>query len=150
MAIITSARRAEDWERRLRGWDVVMQKIRIAEKLAEFSEYWSPRIVGQLNGQEVKLVKFKGDFVWHHHVAEDEMFLVLEGSFRMDYRDAAGKEESIDVSQGEFVIVPRGTEHRPSAANEVHVLLFEPAGTLNTGNVRDRLTVDEPVNLVTP
>jgi mannose-6-phosphate isomerase-like protein (cupin superfamily) len=122
-----------------------MRKVRIAEKLAEFSEHWSPRIVGQLNGQEVKLVKFKGEFVWHHHAAEDEMFLVLDGSFRMDYRDPSGEEQSMDVSQGEFVIVPRGTEHRPSAADEVHV----PAGTLNTGNVRDSHTVDQPVNLLT-
>jgi mannose-6-phosphate isomerase-like protein (cupin superfamily) len=127
-----------------------MHKIRIAEKLAEFSDYWSPKIVGQLNGQHVKLVKFHGDFVWHHHAAEDEMFLVLEGSFRMDYRDAAGREHSMDIDQGEFVIVPRGTEHRPSAESEVHVLLFEPAGTLNTGNVRHALTVDDPANLFSP
>jgi mannose-6-phosphate isomerase-like protein (cupin superfamily) len=125
-----------------------MRKIRIAEKLAEFAEHWSPKIVGQLNGQEVKLVKFQGEFVWHHHAAEDEMFLVLAGSFRLDYRDPSGQQRSIEISEGEFVIVPRGTEHRPSAEAEVRVLLFEPAGTLNTGNVRHGLTVDNPANLL--
>ncbi len=127
-----------------------MQKTRIADKLAEFSEYWSPRIVGQLNGQHVKLVKFKGEFVWHHHAAEDEMFLVLHGSFCLHYRDEAGAEQSMDIGEGEFAIVPRGTEHRPCAAEEVHVLLFEPAGTLNTGNVQHSLTVERPASLVGP
>jgi mannose-6-phosphate isomerase-like protein (cupin superfamily) len=125
-----------------------LRKIRIADELARFDDYWSPRIVGQLNGQEVKLVKFKGDFVWHHHADCDEMFLVVAGAFRMDYRNAAGEEQSMEVGQGEFVVVPRGVEHRPSAAEEVHVLLFEPAGTLNTGNVRNELTVDAPAKLV--
>ena len=100
-----------------------MQKIRIAEKLAEFDEHWSPRIVGELNGQHVKLVKLQGRFVWHHHADEDEMFLVLHGSLRMDYRDPSGREQSMEIAAGELVIVPRGTEHRPSAAEEVHVLL---------------------------
>ena len=124
-----------------------MQKINVAQKLSSFHDHWSPKIVGELNGQHVKLVKFQGDFVWHHHEAEDELFLVLDGSFRMDYKDEAGLEQSLDIRQGEFVIMPRGTEHRPFAAEEVHVMLFEPAETLNTGNVRDSKTVEEPQHL---
>jgi len=118
-----------------------MQKVRIGEKLAAFQDHWSPKVVGELNGQQVKLVKFQGDFVWHHHDAEDELFLVVHGAFRMNYRDEAGREQNLDLREGEFVIVPRGVEHRPSAAEEVHVLLFEPAGTVNTGNVRNERTV---------
>ena len=125
-----------------------MQKVRIADKLAQFDDYWNPRIVGELNGQHVKLVKFRGEFVWHHHAGEDELFLVLRGSLSMAYRDHEGRERSIEVNAGEFVIVPRGTEHRPSADEEVHVLLFEPAGTLNTGNVQNDLTVDKPASLL--
>ena len=125
-----------------------MQKIRIAEKLAEFDEHWSPRIVGELNGQHVKLVKLQGLFVWHHHADEDELFFVLHGSLRMDYRDPSGQEKTMEIGAGEMVIVPRGTEHCPSAAEEAHVLLFEPASTLNTGNVRNERTVERPVNLV--
>ena len=121
-----------------------MQKISLADKLSAFQEHWSPKIVGELNGQHVKLVKFQGEFVWHHHDAEDEMFLVLQGRFRMDYREPSGAEQSLEISAGEFVIVPRGAEHRPYAAEEVHVMLFEPAGTLNTGNARTDLTVDAP------
>lgn len=119
-----------------------MHKVRIADKLAAFQDHFSPKIVGELNGQHVKLVKFQGDFVWHHHDAEDEMFLVLHGGFRMDYRDEIGRDQSIDLRVGEFLIVPRGVEHRPCAAEEVHILLFEPAGTLNTGNVRNERTVN--------
>lgn len=119
-----------------------MRKVRLAEKLALFHDHFSPRLVGSLNGQHVKLVKFQGDFVWHHHDEQDEMFLVVHGDFRMDYRDESGGEQNIHLSEGEFLIVPRGVEHRPSAAEEVHVLLFEPAGTLNTGNVRTSQTVD--------
>ena len=118
-----------------------MHKVSLAEKFAAFDDHWNPRIAGELNGQQVKLVKFQGDFVWHHHDAEDEMFLVVHGSFRMDYRDQSGAEHSLDLREGEFVIVARGTEHRPSAAAEVHVMLFEPASTLNTGNVPDARTV---------
>jgi len=118
--------------------------VNVAAKLASFSEHWSPRVAGELNGQQVKLVKFKGEFVWHHHEAEDELFWVVRGRFRMDYRDRAGQEISLEVGEGEFVIVPRGTVHRPVAAEEVHVMLFEPAGTLNTGNVRDARTIDDP------
>jgi mannose-6-phosphate isomerase-like protein (cupin superfamily) len=121
-----------------------MQKINLAQKLSSFNDHWSPKIVGELNGQHVKLVKFRGEFVWHHHEAEDELFLVLHGNFRMDYKDEAGLERSLDVAEGEFVIIPRGTEHRPVATEEVHVMLFEPAGTLNTGNVRDTKTVEQP------
>jgi len=119
-----------------------MQKIRLADKFAAFHDHFSPKIVGELNGQHVKLVKFQGDFVWHHHDHEDEMFLVVHGSFRMDYRDEAGAERSIELVEGEFLIVPRGTEHRPCAEQEVHIVLFEPAGTLNTGNIRTAQTVE--------
>ena len=109
--------------------------VNLADKLAHFSEHWQPKIVGELNGQEVKLAKFKGPFVWHSHELADELFLVVRGRFRMELRDRA-----IDVEEGEFLIVPRGVEHRPVADEEVAVLLFEPAGTLNTGNVRDERT----------
>lgn len=119
-----------------------MSKVNLAEKLALFTSHWSPKIVGELNGQHVKLVKFKGPFVWHQHEVEDEMFLVIRGSFHMEYRD-----RTVVVNEGEFVIVPRGTEHRPVADEEVHVLLFEPASTLNTGDVRGELTVDAPERL---
>ncbi|HEY3091897.1 MAG TPA: cupin domain-containing protein [Vicinamibacterales bacterium] len=112
-----------------------MPKVNLAEKLAAFDDHWNPRIVGELNGQQVKLVKFLGPFTWHHHDAEDELFLVVRGRFRMEYRD--GHEW---IEQGEFLIVPRGVEHRPVADEEVEVLLFEPASTLNTGNVRNELT----------
>jgi mannose-6-phosphate isomerase-like protein (cupin superfamily) len=120
-----------------------MTKISLADKLSLFSEHWSPKIVGELNGQFVKLVKFLGEFDWHHHDAEDELFLVVKGSFVMDYLDEAGAEQQIDLNEGEFLIVPRGTEHRPVAATEVQVLLFEPASTLNTGNVRTARTLEK-------
>ncbi len=120
-----------------------MRTVNLAEKFGSFSEYWNPRIAGELNGQQVKLVKFQGEFVWHHHDIEDELFLVVRGRFRMDYRDNSGRPQSLEVNEGEFVIVPRGMEHRPVAADEVHVLLFEPASTLNTGNVRTGLTLDQ-------
>jgi mannose-6-phosphate isomerase-like protein (cupin superfamily) len=119
-----------------------MQKINVAQKLSLFHDHWSPKIVGELNGQHVKLVKFQGEFVWHHHENEDELFLVLHGSFRMEYKDAGGVEHSMELREGEFVIVPRGNEHRPVASEEVHVMLFEPAGTLNTGDVRGAMTVE--------
>ena len=114
-----------------------MDVVNLAEKFARFAERWEPKIVGELNGQQVKLVKFLGPFVWHHHDAEDELFLVVRGRFRMEYRD-----RHVWVEAGEFVIVPRGVEHRPVAEEEVHVLLFEPATTLNTGNVRSERTVE--------
>jgi mannose-6-phosphate isomerase-like protein (cupin superfamily) len=115
-----------------------MSKVNVAEKLSLFDEQWKPKIVGELNNQYVKLVKFEGPFVWHHHDVEDEMFFVLKGRFRMEYRD---HDEWIE--EGEFVIVPRGVEHRPVAEEEAHVLLFEPATTLNTGNVENERTVAE-------
>jgi mannose-6-phosphate isomerase-like protein (cupin superfamily) len=109
--------------------------VNLAEKLARVSDYWSPKIVGELNGQQVKLVKFKGPFIWHHHDHEDELFYVVKGRFRMEYQD-----RSVDVAEGEFLIVPHGVEHRPVADQEVEVMLFEPATTLNTGNVRNERT----------
>jgi mannose-6-phosphate isomerase-like protein (cupin superfamily) len=115
-----------------------MSKVNIEEKLSLFNEQWKPKIVGELNGQYVKLVKFQGPFVFHHHDNEDEMFLVINGRFRMDYED-----RSEWIEEGEFVIVPRGLEHKPVAEEEAHVLLFEPATTLNTGNVENDLTVPE-------
>jgi len=119
-----------------------MHKVNLMQKFSTFQDHWSPKIVGELNGQHVKLVKFQGEFVWHHHELEDELFLVIRGSFRMDYRDDDGAEKFVSLSEGEFLIVPCGVEHRPVAEQEVHVLLFEPAGTLNTGNVRDTKTVE--------
>jgi mannose-6-phosphate isomerase-like protein (cupin superfamily) len=121
-----------------------VRKVNLAQKLASFSEYFSPRIVGELNGQHVKVVKFRGEFVWHRHHVEDELFLVLRGGFRMGCRDETGAEREMPLTQGEFVIVPRGMEHRPAADEEVEILLFEPATTVNTGNLRGALTVDQP------
>jgi mannose-6-phosphate isomerase-like protein (cupin superfamily) len=116
-----------------------MEKVNIRQKLSQFHDHWSPKIVGELNSQQVKLVKFLGEFVWHHHENEDELFLVVRGRFRMDFRD-----RQVWLEEGELLIVPRGVEHRPVAPEEVHVLLFEPASTQNTGNVTDELTVREP------
>lgn len=107
-----------------------MEKVNLAQKLSQIGEYWRPKVVGELNGQEVKLVKFKGEFVWHHHEHEDELFLVVCGTFRVEFRD-----RSVTLTEGEFVIVPRGVEHKTVADDEVHVLIFEPAATRNTGNV---------------
>jgi len=117
-----------------------MQKINLNQKLSLFSEHWKPHIVGELNGQYVKLGKFKGPFTWHHHENEDELFLVVKGRFRMDFRED-GKDREVWLEEGEMIIVPRGTEHRPFADQECHVLLFEPASTLNTGNVENEFTV---------
>jgi mannose-6-phosphate isomerase-like protein (cupin superfamily) len=114
-----------------------MKKVNIAEKLSLFQDLWNPRIVGELNGQQVKLVKFKGEFVWHKHDLEDELFYVVKGSFTMEFRD-----KSIELNENEFLIVPKGLEHRPVAVNEVSVMLFEPASTLNTGETRGELTRD--------
>jgi len=115
-----------------------MEKVNLAEKLATFSDHFNPRIAGELNGQQVKLVKFKGEFIWHHHDNEDELFYVVKGSFDMQLRD-----KTITVNEGEFLIMPRGVEHRPVAKEEVEILLFEPATTLNTGNVENELTRKE-------
>ena len=117
---------------------VDLEKVNLLEKLAQFGEHWSPKIVGELNGQHVKLVKLLGEFVWHHHEDEDELFLVVEGRLRMEFR-----ERSEWVEEGEFIVVPRGVEHRPVAEEEASVLLFEPVDTLNTGNVTDDLTKTE-------
>lgn len=114
------------------------EKVNIAEKLALFDEHWSPKIVGELNGQHVKLVKLFGEFVWHHHDEEDELFLVVEGRFRMEFR-----EWNEWIEEGEFIVVPRGVEHRPVAEEEAHVMLFEPASTVNTGSAGGELTQTE-------
>ena len=119
-----------------------MDKVTLASKFASFSDHWSPKIVGELNGQHVKLVKFVGEFVWHHHDNEDEMFLVHRGRFRMELRDG-----DVALDAGDFIIIPRGVEHRPVADEEVEVMLFEPAGTLNTGNVVGEKTVAEPARI---
>jgi len=113
-----------------------MEKINLAEKFSKFSDQWSPKIVGELNGQMVKLVKFKGPFVWHHHDHEDELFYVVNGSFDMEL-----EKQTITINAGEFIIVPRGIEHRPNASEECEVLLFEPGTTLNTGNVENERTL---------
>lgn len=121
-----------------------MQKINLAEKLSLIKDHWHPRIAGELNGQLVKLVKFQGPFTWHHHASEDELFLVINGRFRMEYREASsGVEKSIWIEQGEFIVVPHGVEHKPVADEECEVLLFEPASTLNTGNVENEFTRSE-------
>jgi mannose-6-phosphate isomerase-like protein (cupin superfamily) len=114
-----------------------MEKVNLNQKLQLFQEHWKPKIVGELNGQMVKLVKFQGPFVWHHHEREDEMFLVIKGRFRMEFRD-----RQVWLEEGEFLIVPRGVEHCPVAEEEAHVLLFEPASVLNTGNVTNERTVE--------
>jgi len=116
---------------------MAIDKINIAQKLALFTDYWNPRIAGELNGQHIKLVKFKGEFVWHKHENEDEMFLVIKGEFTMELRD-----KTIELKEGEMIIIPKGTEHRPVAKDEVHIMLFEPVSTLNTGNVQNELTKD--------
>ena len=121
-----------------------MKLVNLREKFSHINDYWNPRIAGELNGQLVKLVKFQGPFTWHHHDNEDELFLVVKGRFKMEFREAATETSgSTDVwiEAGEFIIVPRGVEHRPVADEECEVLLFEPASTLNTGNVRDEFTV---------
>ena len=114
-----------------------MEVVNLARKFALFSDYWSPKIVGELNGQQVKVAKLKGEFVWHQHENEDELFLVVQGRLRMKLRD-----REVTINAGEFFIVPKGVEHLPIAEEEVHVVLLEPASTLNTGNVRNERTVE--------
>ena len=114
-----------------------MDVVRIVEKFSQFQETWSPKIVGELNGSYVKLAKLKGEFVWHHHENEDELFLVMRGKLLIKTH-----ERDLLLEEGEFVIIPRGVEHCPVAEEEVWVLLLEPASTINTGNVRDEKTVD--------
>ncbi len=113
------------------------QAVNLADKLASFEETWSPKIVSELNGQYVKVVKFRGEYVWHHHVGEDEMFLVLKGAIRLEFRD-----RTVHLREGELCVVPRGVEHRPVADELAHVLLFEPASTRNTGNVDHAYTIE--------
>ncbi|HJT33647.1 MAG TPA: GNAT family N-acetyltransferase [Pirellulales bacterium] len=120
----------------------IPEPVNLRQTFARFSDHWSPKIVGELNGQHVKLVKFQGEFVWHQHDDEDELFLVVKGRFRMEFRD-----RHVWLNEGEFLIVPRGVEHRPVAEEEVHVLLFEPASTLNTGNVHSDRTIELPERL---
>ncbi len=115
-----------------------MDKVNLPEKFERVKDYWSPKILGEVNESYVKAVKFKGEFVWHHHENEDEMFLVVKGTIRMRFRD-----RDVLVRAGEFIIVPRGVEHMPVAEEEVHVVLFEPKTTLNTGNVRNERTLLE-------
>ena len=115
-----------------------MNKVNIPDKLSLIHDYWNPRIAGELNGQMVKLVKFKGEFVWHKHDDEDEMFFVLKGEFNMELRD-----QTLVIRENEFIIIPRGVEHRPVAPNEVSVMLFEPASTLNTGDQRNQMTKEK-------
>lgn len=119
-----------------------MEKVNVEEKLSAFCDYFNPRVVGELNGQQVKLVKFQGEFIWHHHDHEDELFYVVKGSFDMQMRD-----KTVTVNAGEFLIMPRGVEHKPVAKEEVEIMLFEPATTLNTGNVENEMTVKSPEKL---
>ena len=115
-----------------------MDVVNLSQKLSLFADYWAPKIVGELNGQQVKLAKFQGEFSWHHHDNEDELFLVVQGQLKIEFRD-----RQVMLNPGEFIIVPRGMEHKPVAVTaEVHVMLLEPASTLNTGNVRNERTVD--------
>ncbi len=119
-----------------------MHKINLAEKLAALQEHWSPRIIGELNGQHVKLAKLKGEFIWHRHDNEDELFLILTGRLRMQFRTG-----QVVLEPGEMIIVPKGVEHCPIADEDTSVLLFEPAGTLNTGNVRNTRTIENPARI---
>jgi mannose-6-phosphate isomerase-like protein (cupin superfamily) len=116
----------------------MLDKVNLAEKFSRITEYWKPYIAGELNGQLVKLDKLKGEFVWHHHENEDEMFLVVKGRFRIEFRD-----KTVWLEEGEFIVVPRGVEHKPVADEEAWIVLFEPASTLNTGNVDNEFTLRE-------
>jgi mannose-6-phosphate isomerase-like protein (cupin superfamily) len=112
-----------------------MEKVNIIEKLSQFTDHWNPRIIGELNGQQVKAAKLKGEFFFHHHEHEDELFFVVKGTLKMEFRD-----KTVVINPGEFLIVPRGVEHKPVAEEEVELLLFEPASTLNTGNIENERT----------
>ena len=116
----------------------MIEKVNLKEKFDLFHDYWSPRIAGEINDSFLKLVKLKGEFVWHHHDAEDELFLVVKGRLRIRLRD-----QDIDLNEGEFVIIPKGVEHLPIAGEEAYVVLLEPKSTLNTGNVQNERTVPE-------
>jgi mannose-6-phosphate isomerase-like protein (cupin superfamily) len=120
-----------------------MHKVNIAQKFSQISDYYQPRIAAELNGQMVKFVRFNAPFVWHHHDHEDELFLVVKGRFKMEFKDENSHERHEWIEEGEFIVVPRGVEHRPVAEEDVWVILFEPASTLNTGNVVNERTVHE-------
>lgn len=115
-----------------------MDVVNIEHKFSLFNDHWSPKIIGELNGQEIKLAKVKGEFVWHNHQNEDEMFLVIRGTLKIEMRDG-----TVEIKEGEMFIVPRGVEHKPIAEDEVWLMLFEPAETKHTGNVKDKLTVEK-------
>lgn len=119
-----------------------MEKVDLSAALERVTEHWRPCVVAELNGQHVKLARLQGEFIWHHHEHEDEMFLVLDGELTLEFRD-----RSVTLRKGQLLVVPRGVEHRPVARREAHVLLFEPASTLNTGNVRNERTVERPDRL---
>jgi mannose-6-phosphate isomerase-like protein (cupin superfamily) len=119
-----------------------MRVVNLTQKFSEFSEHWSPKVAGELNGQQVRLAKLKGEFMWHHHEKEDELFFVVKGTLRMKVREG-GSERELVVREGEFLIMPHGTEHLPVADEEVHVMLLEPADTLNTGNLRNERTKEK-------
>src|SRR4030095_10547045 len=112
-----------------------MEKINISEKFNLFNDYWNPRIIGELNGQEVKLVKVRGEFVWHDHKNEDELFLIIKGKLKIEFRDRI-----VELNEGEMIIIPHGVEHKPIAEEEVHMMLFEPKSTINTGDIRNEKT----------
>jgi mannose-6-phosphate isomerase-like protein (cupin superfamily) len=114
-----------------------MEKVNLAQKFALFSEQWSPKLIGELNGQQIKIAKLQGEFVWHHHEAEDEFFMVIEGRMTIKLPD-----QEIELGEGEFLIVPRGVEHKPVAKDQAQIMMFEPAGTLNTGNVQNEHTIE--------
>ncbi len=115
-----------------------VDKVNLAQKFALFDEQWSPKVIGELNGQQVKIAKIQGEFIWHHHEAEDELFLVIKGKLTIKLPD-----KDVHLQEGEFLIVPRGVEHKPVAEEKAHILMIEPAGTLNTGNVQSERTVQE-------
>lgn len=119
-----------------------MDKVNLEEKFSQFSEHYSPKIVGEINDTHVKLAKLKGDFMWHHHDAEDELFLVVKGELRMKIRED-GAEREVTIRPGEFIIIPHGVDHFPSADEETHIMLLEPKSTLNTGNLQNERTVAE-------
>ena len=121
---------------------MALEKVNLKEKFAQFTDYWHPRLAGELNGQHVKLAKLKGEFIWHQHDQEDELFFVVAGQLKIELRN-----QTVILEPGEFIVIPRGIEHRPVAENEVQVLLFEPASTLNTGNQRSELTRDTLENI---
>jgi mannose-6-phosphate isomerase-like protein (cupin superfamily) len=124
-----------------------METINLAQKFARFSDYWDPKVIGELNNFAVKIVKVKGEFVWHHHDEEDELFFVVKGRLCIQVQEESGSQCDIWIGEGELAIIPHGVEHRPVAEEETHVLLLEPATVLNTGNVQNERTVLRPEHL---